>query len=83
MKPIRRDEPEITPFSAHELPPLGLAVLISQATTKPTGERFAKGESAVISEHLLNTDGRISVGARTPDGRVLRALFREAFEPAE
>lgn len=68
-----------TPFTAGDLPGLGTAVRIAFSTEKPTGEKFAKGEPAVVSELVLAGDGRVWVGARTPDGRVLRATFYEAF----
>ena len=70
---------EVTPFTAETVPPLGSRVQIAENLEKPTGEKFAGGESAVVSEHVLAKDGRVFVGARTPDGRVLRAVFREAF----
>ena len=70
---------ETTPFTAETVPPLGTAVEIAQDTEKPTGEKFVRGESAVVSEHVLAKNGRVYIGARTPDGRVLRASFQEAF----
>ena len=53
---------------------------IARDFEKPNGEKFVKGERAVVSEHKLSPEGRVSVGARTEDGRVLRAGFREAFD---
>jgi hypothetical protein len=69
-----------TPFEASNLPPLGNAVAIALDAEKPTGEKFSKGETAVICEHSLSADGLYYVGARTADGRILRAAFTEAFE---
>jgi hypothetical protein len=70
---------EITPFTTETVPPLGTAIKIAQDGEKPTGERLVRGESAVITEHVLAKDGLVYIGARTADGRVLRASFREAF----
>jgi hypothetical protein len=69
-----------TAFTVENVPPLGAAVLIALNAEKPTGERFNKGERAVICEHLLLADGRVSVGGRTADGRVLRSTVADAFE---
>jgi hypothetical protein len=69
-----------TPFAVEAVPALGASVAIALDAEKPTGERFTRGEHAVVSEHLLSRDGRVSVGARTADGRILRATFVEAFE---
>ena len=70
---------EITPFTTESVPPLGTAIEIAQDEEKPTGEKFVRGEFVVVSEHVLAKDGLVYIGARTADGRVLRASFREAF----
>jgi hypothetical protein len=70
---------DVTPFTAETVPPLGVVVEIAQDFEKPTGQRFTRGEGAVVSEHVLSSDGRVYIGARTPDGRVFRATCREAF----
>ncbi len=69
----------VTPFTATTVPPLGARVAIGVDAEKPTGEKFGKGETAVVFEHGLSSDGRVYVGVRTSDGRVLRSTFAEAF----
>jgi hypothetical protein len=69
-----------TTFTPETVPALGTAVEIARDIETPSGEKFVKGEPAVIAEHRLSPDGRVSVGARTPDGRMLRAGFPEAFQ---
>jgi hypothetical protein len=68
-----------TPLTDTSAPALGTQVVIALNTQKPTGEKFVKGEAAVIVERRPHADGSVSVGAQTTDGRILRAVISEAF----